>query len=328
MEFKDLSKIDQRFKDDYRKVLYSNPKDKPPKSLSRIEIYQSGASRIFRCPDSPPPDNILTRRRNDIITFSYETRKRLYRYINSLDFTGFNVVSIEFTISTFLSDFLTLENFRLTLKRLFKIIQRKGIDYVYKIEYTENRIPHLHTLFYSRSFFWTSKDERIDFSNKMGCIFTDTLFNSLGLSSFIGIDDNLLDCYQKMCKACVHVKKPKDLIRFVHYLSYYIGKDKDYQNIQPEIYKGLKFWGYGVQNYGKINKDHTEIEITKEVFDSIYSYIAEIHHKSIASNCSRNKLNCSKCRKKSCILYRKNGFFLSKPYEVLDKLNLKDRISY
>lgn len=304
-----------------------------PKPLSRIVLYRSGASRIIRQPDSPPPINELKRHKQDITSFSSSARKRYYDYLNSLCLDKFPAVyNINLTIQDELENFVTPDILKAFTKDFlrFEIIKKLRYDYVYKREYTEKAVPHYHLIVYGTKALYHTKDERIEKARDLGLAWTTYIFNNLGFSPAVGIDDYLTQCYKDMCTNSCFIKKPKDLKMFAHYMAYYFTKDKEYQNIIPPKYYGLKMWGYGRQIYGDQKQDPIFIPITQEIYDRLYIDIKNEHEKKKKKDCDKAGNKCEACpyiyknRLPHCTLYKKNGFFLDKPMEKL--LQLKNEI--
>lgn len=337
----DTSNI-KRNKEYKNTVHYSTSSVNLGKSLSRITIYHSGANRIRRKPETSPPENVLKRHKYDIISFSYPARSRYFNYSNSLPLEEYQVFILTMTITTHLHDFLTLDNFRLICKKFYRYLIKEGYDYVYKLEFTLGRtfsdsglendfklftpMPHLHIIIYSKkkiifSEFYSSDDKRFEISR----IWTDIVFDSLALRFWCDFDFAFRDDYQNMLAQSCYLEIPQDIKCKIFYLSYYFTKDKEYQNIIPEKFRGLKMWGYGRENYGDIKKETVEIDITQEIYDHIFREAQSLALKKKRSECkSENKAiykDCYSCISLDrCIMYKKNGIYYKEIFELLNAL--------
>lgn len=331
-----------RNKDYKNTVHYSTSVNNLGKSLSRITIYHSGANRIRRKPETTPPANELKRHKYDITSFSYPARSRYFNYTNSLPLEDYQTFILTMTITSHFFDFLTLDNFRLLCKKFYRYLINEGYDYVYKLEFTLGKtysstgmenvlslytpMPHLHIIIYSKdkiefSEFYSADHKRLEFSK----VWTDYCFDSLGIRFWADFDFAFMDDYKNMLSQSCYLEIPQDIKCKIFYLSYYFTKDKEYQNIIPEKFRGLKMWGYGRENYGDIKKETVEIDITQEIYDRIFLQAQDLALKKKRSECKFEDKNlykdCYCCpRLDRCIMYKKNGIYYKEIFELLNAL--------
>lgn len=335
-----------------RTVFYSSS----GKSLSRIELYQSGANRIIRKSTLPMSEIVPERSQNDIREFSHSTRRRYFYYINSLDLSEMkSSFFITFTISSNLDEYLTKDGMKSAYESIFKKLKKLEFDHVYKIEYTlgceyerefrrktgkscssncvqgekiceyhhqKKPIPHLHLLVFSKNTYGFNNDsDRIDKSRELSLLWTDSVFDNNGISIARFYTDGLNEVYNHMSQVSCQLEIPQDLKKLIFYFADYTSKNKDYQNVIPEKYWGTRTWGKRASVYGKLRRDPVYIDISQDIFDEIYRCIVLQWKKEKAKKCAAKRRKCHKCtgiRKESCNLYRKNGFYHPAPLLLLD----------
>lgn len=322
------TKIDfgsQELRDFARKtVFYSRPDDiTKAKSLSSIKIFKSGANRIKGKPHEAPPQNELKRHKNDIYDFSYGARKRYFEYCSSLNFDNLYAYCLDVTLSTTFESYIDKEKWRSIVKSFFKYLIKQGFDYVYKLEFTEKEIPHLHIIIYSaKDVHHSASFNRIEISRHYSQIWSDCCFDRSGLCVFLGADDDLLRTYKHMSVTSAFFKVPKDIKKTVYYLAYYFTKNKEYQNIIPNKYLGLKMWGYGRENYGKIKETPIEIDITREMFDLIFERVKKTVEANKKKECALNNRNCKECDNFACCgMLKKNGLYSLELDKILNEFH-------
>lgn len=299
VEYNELEKL----KDET--VFFSEKSGRP---YSRIEVYPSGANRVIKMNSSPPPSEVPIR---DVITsFSDSARRRYWIYCNRLMFDKYklNYYFVTLTFQDTLADKMTLEQFKKISKILFKRIIRAGFDYVYKLEFTKKEVPHYHLLVYGKhKVNWNNETERLIknsyYSNLWTTIVINNIFTDFDLFSYTEYSEII----QNMRKYSVDVNIPKkDFASAIAYYSFYTTKNKDYQNLHPKKYIGLKFWGYGRENYGKkILGEVEDIPISNEQYTRLFQSV---------------KIQYESHTKKKFIKPYGSGFFLPELGETLCKL--------
>ncbi len=322
MEIQPLTKEYIFFKKLEKKTVFYSKSGKP---LSRIELYQSGANRIIRRSTLSFSEERPERHKDDIREFSHTTRRRYFYYVNSLDLSEMRTIFfLTFTISTHLGEYLTKAGMKAAYESIFKKLKKLEFDHVYKVEYTENEIPHLHLLIFSKNLHGFNFDhERIKKARDFSAMWTDSIYDNHNLSVARFYIDDLDETYNKMSVTSCELQIPQDLKKLIFYFADYTSKNKDYQNIIPEKFWGTRTWGKRSSVYGKLRVDPVYIDINQEIFDYFYHCICIQWKKEKAKKCAAKKRSCHKCPadiKINCNLYRKNGFYHPAPLSILDKL--------
>lgn len=277
-----------------RNTLQETSKGRP---VSRIEIYPSGANRIITSNLEGDQKDPPKRHKYDIVTFSDNARRRYWQYGNTLDLLGYNTYVMVATIQNrFCEEYIFKDDLKYIMKNFFKTIIRMGYDYLYKLEYHKNETPHIHLLFYSKDkILFSNKKDQMEKSSKFSKLFTDIVFSCPG---YFNRDISLFD-YQFVNKvrgdmstvSCMYLDKPVSIQKTLSYYSTYTSKNKDYQNLIPKRFLGIKMWGRGRENYGRLNLPVHDIPITRGQFDFLYTII-------------RKKLNLD-----HKYFLKRNGFF-------------------
>ena len=241
----------------------------------RIEIYNSGANRLVGSFGEVPRDTKPPKERI-IHEFSTATRRRYFRYVNSLPLEGYNVNILVCTIQSDLAYYIDKEDLRKIIKNFVKKLIRMGFDYVYKLEYTAKEIPHLHILLYQnkRKIDFSSSEKRKKIYDYFSRVWTKTVFDCLYYVHYIDTNLDLKQIDIDMQNASCRLEPIKTTItQATHYFSFYTSKNKDYQNSAPQKYWGIRFWGRGNENYKLKPLDPRFIELTKSQYFRIVAYI-------------------------------------------------------
>lgn len=310
-----------------KNTIFYSPKSK--KSLSRIEVYPSGANRIFCMPEFISHTTLPEKK--DVYYFSDGSRKRYFNYINSLNLEGYSIFFLTLTISSHLYFYLTKENLSVIRNTLLKRISNKGFDYVYKLEYTKKLLPHFHVLIYSKiEYGFKNEDHRILTARKISSAWSGIVSSYIDPACCSRCDFLRSAALEKMSYTSAELQIPENLVNLIHYFSNYTSKTKDYQNQCPEKFQGIRFWGYGKQNYPEAKEFPMEFPITQKIYEDIYRVVCMKWKEQKINKClypdkkkypNKKSIKCSDCSVVSkCMLYRKNGLYHPEISQVIDRL--------
>jgi hypothetical protein len=241
-----------------------------------VEFYASGATRVLSTRGlSGNPNLKLEDLNNETYMFSDTARRRFYRLLNSVDTTDIYSFFATFTFSDAIpigrDNNLCLQSYRTLLKRFHQCLVRSEMSAISKTEFHRSGFPHLHSLIFLKkgviSFYEknsiTGKDGlslhhlRIYLSNLwVDCV--DQYVYSLPLLSIFEasylslwladsktvypVENKEKSIRLKMLQCNMACQIIKDYKKAVAYLSNYLSrKDKEYQNLIPYNFRGLRF---------------------------------------------------------------------------------------
>lgn len=167
--------------------------------------------------------------RGSIKEFSRKSRSRLMRFITSTE-------NYEYIYTLTFPDWVKIDNDKMhKVKRaLEKKFQSLNIDYIYKLEFTKKKVPHIHYILYN--------------SKNKHQIIKNYVINKI--IKYFNIDDEKKIDKIKRFQSDDRVFQKIRNLDMVLYYCFYFSKSKEYQNDIPEGYK-IRFWGYskGVKKY-------------------------------------------------------------------------------
>jgi hypothetical protein len=183
-------------------------------------IHVSGLSEIV--PHDPPPD----RKKNDIVSFSKNSRRRMIKLVSTIQF--FSYYKTFFVTLTYHEDWNSNPRFSKNhLDRYLKSIKQflPSIDYIWRLEEQERGAPHYHILFFLREKISTADNKKL---------------NSLFTSAWIKIKD----C---KCHYCRHygidVQSIESTSKLISYVSKYSAKQNENK---PASLIGRR-WGHSAE---------------------------------------------------------------------------------
>lgn len=238
--------------------------------------------------------------------FSPKARRRYFHYLLSM-YVPDELVPF-WVVFTFPREFrlnidLRIDNYKHIIKRFLQKMSREGIDCIGKTEFHRDLYPHYHCILIisrevlkSGSFAFKNNDQIFLNYGRLSDWLSHLWIDSC--ATYGGLYANIFFA-QKWHDHCCNLSPLDDWASSASYLASYTTKNKSYQNIIPDGWRGLRFTNKSLRNYSSILKSRPPVKyfIDENTFTVAYRRYEDECKKRYGREYNERK-------------FKKNGFWL------------------